>query len=127
MPAVCAVGLPACPVAVPGAAVSPGSNTCNCAKAPTLTVIAGLVLAALVPSELSVAVTVRVPPAVLNFTPKVCVPLARAALDGSAALGSLDVMATVSPAVLTRFQFASTALTVTLKGLSVFCAVAELV
>ena len=58
----------------------------------------------------------------MNFTLKVCLPPLRAALDGSAALGSLEVMLTVSLAVLTRFQLASTALTVTVKGLSVVCA-----
>jgi len=34
VPAVCAVGGPVLPVGVPGAAVSPGSKTCNWAKAP---------------------------------------------------------------------------------------------
>ena len=81
----------------------------------------GLVLAVLVPSVMSVAVTVRLP-AVLNLTLKVCVPPLRAALGGRAALASLEVMPTVSPTVLTRFQLASTALTVTVKGVSVVCA-----
>ncbi len=42
-PAVCDVGEPVLPVAVPGAALSPGASTCSLASAPPLTVIAGLV------------------------------------------------------------------------------------
>ena len=44
-PAVCAVGVPVLPVAVPGAAVSPGSRIWSFANAPGLTVVAGLVFA----------------------------------------------------------------------------------
>src|SRR6266576_6397935 len=50
VPAVCALGVPVLPVAEPGAAVSPGESTCRLANAPTLTVMAGLVLAVLLPS-----------------------------------------------------------------------------
>jgi len=88
-----------------------------------LTAIAELVLAVLLPSVTSVAVTVRVP-AVRSRTLKVWVPLLKAALAGKLALGSLAVIATVSPTVWTTFQLASTALAVTLNGVSVFCAVA---
>jgi len=54
-------------------------------------------------------------PAVLRVTLRMLEPPLNAVLAGRAALGSLDVMLTVS-FVLTRFQFASTALTVTLKA-----------
>jgi hypothetical protein len=121
VPAFCVVGVPVLPLVVPGAAVSPGSNNCSFTNTPGLTEIPGLVLAALLPSERSVAVKVLLP-AVLSFTLKVWVPLLRAALAGSVALASLELMPMVSPAVLIRFQLASTALTVTVRGLSVFCA-----
>src|SRR5262249_27228455 len=61
VPEPAAVGVPVLPVAVPGAAVSPGTSTCNFTKAPALTVTEGLVLAVLLPSVASLAVTVRVP------------------------------------------------------------------
>ena len=112
-PAVCALGVPVLPLAVPGAAVSPGSNSCNFAAAPALTVVDGLVFAVFAPSVMSVAVTVAVP-AVLNVTLKFAfVPAARAAFAGSVALASLEVRPTVSVTVFTKFQFASTAFTVT--------------
>src|SRR5438046_1464593 len=60
------------------------------------------------------AVMVRVP-AVLKVRLKFCVPATRAALDGTTAFASLQVMPAVS-LVLITFQFASTALTVTLKA-----------
>src|ERR1043166_8125629 len=75
----------------------------------------GEVLAPLVPSETSEAVTVWLP-AVLNVTLKAFVPETSAALAGKMALVSEQVMPTVSLVVLTRFQFESTALTVTLKA-----------
>src|SRR5262245_13685022 len=84
----------------------------NCA-APT--VIAGLVLAVLLPSEASLAVTVALP-GVFRPTANDRVPEINAALEGKVAPLSLDVMLTVSAIVLTRFQFASTAFTVTLNG-----------
>ena len=43
VPAVWADGVPVLPVAVPGAAVSPGSRIWSFANAPALTVVAGLV------------------------------------------------------------------------------------
>ena len=101
------------PVAVPGAAVSPGSRICSLVTAPALTVIGGLVLAALLPSLVSVAVRVQLP-AVLLVRLKDLVPATSAVVAGNAALASVEVRPTVSATVLTRFQFASTALTVTL-------------
>ena len=61
LPAVCAVGVPVLPVAVPGAAVSPGSRICSFAKAPGLIVVAGLVFAVIAPLVMSVAVKVAEP------------------------------------------------------------------
>jgi hypothetical protein len=49
-PAVCAEGVPVLPVALPGAAVSPGSSSWSFVKAPGLTVVAGLLLAVFRPS-----------------------------------------------------------------------------
>src|SRR5437667_463757 len=43
VPAVWTVGVPALPLAVAGAALSPGASICNLAKAPALTVMDGLV------------------------------------------------------------------------------------
>ena len=57
-PAVCADGLPVLPVAVPGAAVSPGRRIWSFANAPALIVVAGLVLAVMPPLVMSVAVNV---------------------------------------------------------------------
>jgi len=59
-------------------------------------------------------------PAVFNVTLNSCVPLTSAALPGKAAFGSVEVIATVS-LVVTRFQFASTAFTVTLKEVPAVC------
>src|SRR5262249_24913084 len=68
----------------------------------------------------SVAVKVALP-TVLSVTLKVFVPGASAALAGKVAVGLDDVIPTVSMIVLTRFQLASTALTVTLKGVPAAC------
>src|SRR3954454_10656277 len=112
-PAVCALGALVLPVALPGEAVSPGIRICSFAKAPALIVVDGLVLAVLEPSVESVAVTVALP-AVFAVTENVFVPATSAAFGGSAAFKSELVIATVSVEV-TGFQFASTALTVTVK------------
>jgi len=94
-PTVCPLGVPVLPVAVPGAADSPGTNNCRRAKLPGVTVTDGLVLAVLVASLTSVAVTVRLP-AVFRVTLKVRVPLSRAAFAGKLALLSDEVMPTMS-------------------------------
>ncbi len=78
------------------------------------------VLAVLMASDTSLAVTVAVP-AVPKVTLKVAVPPERAASAGSVAVASLLVMSTVSSAVGGRFQFASTALTVTVKAMPACC------
>ncbi len=109
-PAVWAVGLPVLPLAVPGAAVSPGMSSWSFAKAAAFTVVPGVVSGLLAPSVMSVAVTVF-EPAVLGVTLKVFVPPTSAAFAGSVAFASLEVIPTVS-VLETGFQFASTALTV---------------
>ena len=73
----------------------------------------GLVLGCLLPSLTSLAVIVQVP-GVLLVTLKIFVPEIRAVLAGKKAFGSVQVIPMVSPIVVTTFQFASTALTVTL-------------
>src|SRR5207247_10141922 len=88
---------------------------------PGVHVIAVLVLSAIPACVLSEDVTFLLP-AVLAVTLNVFVPLTRAALDGKAAFASLEVMATVS-LVLSRFQFASTALTVTVNAVPAVSAV----
>src|SRR3954469_17949601 len=124
-PAVWADGVPVLPVAVPGAAVSPGISSCSLLNAPALIVVDGLVLAVLEPSLESVAVTVALP-AVLAVTENVFVPATSAAFAGSAAFASELVIAIVSVEE-TTFQFASTALTVTVKLDPAVCALGALV
>ena len=99
------------PVSVPGAAVSPGTNTNICARASGFTVNEGLVVAVMPVCVTSEAVTVQAP-AVLLVKVKVPVPPTSAALAGKIALGSVEVMVAVS-LVLITFQLASTALTTT--------------
>jgi len=101
------------PAAEPGAAVSPGIKSCNFFNAPALMVVADPVLGVIVPLKTSVAVTVCVP-AALPVTLKVLDPETKAALFGNIAFRSLHVMATVS-VILIRFQFVSTARTVTVN------------
>src|SRR5882672_2459315 len=106
---------------VPGAAVSPGTSNCSLANAAALIAIDELVFAAFVPSLTSVAVTVRVPE-LFKVTANVCEPATSAELDGRVALGSEDVIPTVSVTLEITFQFASTALTTTLNGEAAACA-----
>src|SRR5262249_9233064 len=95
VPAVRAEGVPVLPVTDPAAAVSPGMRICSLLKPALFTVVFGLVSAVFDGSVASLAVTVLVP-AVLRVTLKVPVPVTRAALAGSTALASDDVIATVS-------------------------------
>src|ERR1041384_7620901 len=90
-------------------------SSCNFTNAPALTVMVGLVLAVLLPSLTSLAVTVR-EPTVLSVMLKLPVPLASAAFAGKVALLSEEVIPTVSLTVGTMFQFASPALIVTLNA-----------
>src|SRR5438132_4028516 len=65
------------------------------------------------------SVAVKVQPlvvAVLKVTLRATVPALRAVLAGRAGFGAEEVRPTVSLTVLTTFQFASTAFTVTLKA-----------
>ena len=50
LPDACELGVPVLPLAVPGAAVSPGSRSCSFANAPALTVVDGLVSGVFAPS-----------------------------------------------------------------------------
>src|SRR5439155_1144176 len=85
-------------------------NNCIFTKAPTLTVIAGLVLLVLLLSVMSEAVSVC-EPAVLKVALKALVPVISAASAGNTALVSVELMSTMSLTVAIRFQNASTALT----------------
>jgi hypothetical protein len=86
----------------------------------SLTVMPGLVSAVLLPSVTSLAVTVR-EPGVFSVTENVFVPPTSAALEGSVAAESEEVIPTVSVEE-TWFQLASTALTVTVKAEPSSCA-----
>src|SRR3989442_1234115 len=115
--AICGVGVPVLPLAVPGATVSPGARSCSFAKAPALTVTAVLMLAVSVPAA-SVAVMVHVPPVLKVKLDKVRVPEANVRLPAAAPLSSAIaalpselVMVTFGVAVATTFQLASTAVT----------------
>jgi len=69
----------------------------------------------------SVAVTVWLP-AVFKVTLKLPAPLVSIASAGKVAAASLEVSATVGVALVITFQFASTALTVTVKTVPAVCA-----
>src|SRR5437870_9227045 len=115
VPAVCAVGAPVLPSVVPGAADSPGNKICSLVTAPALTVRDGLVDCWIDGVVISLAVRVTLP-AVLRVTLKIFVPPTSAALAGEVAFTSLALMPTVSATLVSKFQLASTALTVTLKA-----------
>ena len=115
LPAVCVVGVPDLPLTVPGAAVSPGTSNWSLANEPALTAMEGLVPVAIALCVALLAVSVALP-AVLRVTLRTFVPLTRTVLPGRLAFASLEVREIVS-FVLTTFQLASTALTVTLKAL----------
>src|SRR5437868_10340400 len=103
------MGEPVFPLAVPGAAVSPGTSNCSLVKAAELIGIAELVLLAIAACVTSETVKLAVPE-VFRVTAKVFAPPIRAALAGRIAFGSVAAMA-IASLVLMRFQFASTALT----------------
>src|SRR5438309_1466094 len=121
VPAVWAAGEPVLPVALPGEAVSPGAKICSLVNAPELTVREELVLAVTAAWVRSEAVTVTLPE-VLSVTLRLLLPLTSAALAGRVALLAEALMPTASVTVLTAFQLAATALTVTLKALPAACA-----
>src|SRR6266853_4643331 len=71
------------------------------------------------------SVAVKVQPlavAVLKVTLKATVPAVRAVLAGRVGFSAEEVRPTVSLTVLTTFQLASTAFTVTLNGVPAVCA-----
>src|ERR1019366_3032635 len=80
-----------------------------------VTGIAALEPAVLLPSVISVALTVAEPP-VSRVIEKEPAPATRAAFGGSSAFASDEVMPTVSLDETTAFQLASTACTVTVNG-----------
>src|SRR5881392_4280839 len=112
-PAAWAVGVPLLPVELPGTALSPGTSNCSFTNAPAFTIIGGLVLGVLAPSVMSLAVKVHVP-AVRLVRASDRVPDARAVFAGKTELVSVEVRPTVWVMLVTTFQFASTALTITL-------------
>ena len=114
-PAVCIEGAPVFPLAVPGAAASPGISNCILTIAPARTVTAGLVEFVLAGLVVSLAVIVGVP-AVLSVILKILVPFTSAASTGTVAFASEELMWIESETVLMMFQLLSTALTVTLKA-----------
>src|SRR3989442_87148 len=75
----------------------------------------GLALLVTLPCVPSDAVTVALP-AVLSVTERVCVLATSAELEGRLALLSEELRPTTSVMLVTRFQKASTALTVALKA-----------
>src|SRR5436309_13643656 len=103
VPAVRAVGVPLLPLTLPGAAASPGTKNCNLVNAVALTEIAGLVLAVLLTSLRSVAVTVELP-AAFKVTLKLWTPLMCAACGGRPVLLSDDLIPSVSVSLLIEFQ-----------------------
>ena len=85
-----------------------------------LTWIEGLVSGVFVPSVASVAVIVQLP-MLSRVATNVAVPLTNASSGGMVALGSVVSRCTTSVAALTRFQSASTALTITGKEIPAAC------
>src|SRR5438477_299209 len=118
VPAVCAVGVAAVlPVAVPGAATSPGSKICSFVTAPAFTVTLALMLAVNAPAA-SVAVTVRAPTVLKVKLERARVPATNVMFPAVAplssaivALASELVIVTLVVAALPTFHLASTALT----------------
>src|SRR5438445_6355337 len=86
-----------------------------------LTVMAGLVLAVLLPSDTSLAVSVKLP-LVLKKTINARVPFTSEEPAGKVALVVEEVIPTVSLMLVSTFQLASTALTVTLNVVATICA-----
>src|SRR6266545_2805 len=113
VPADWAVGVPVLPVALPGAAVSPGNNSCSLASVPGVIVMGGLVSLVFEPSVTLVAVMVQLP-LVQLVRVKDLVPETKAVLVGKMSFVSVQSRPTKSLTMLTTFQSASTALTVTL-------------
>src|SRR5690606_33862080 len=107
-------GVPVFPVAVPGAAVAPGNNTCNLTKGPPPTTTGEPVLGNNGTPERSAAVTVWLP-AVLNVVEIFRVPFCRAIEETTVAAPSVDVIST-ERVEGTRFQNSSVDLTVILKA-----------
>src|ERR1051325_2857243 len=116
VPAVCGVGVPILPppATLPGAAVSPGTRSCNLANAPTFTVKVGLVLLVFEPSVMSLAVRVQLP-TVQFVRLNDRVPDVSAVFAGNTVFGSVLARLIVGVTLETTFQLSSSALTVTLS------------
>src|SRR5438876_1178078 len=95
------------PVVVPGAAVSPGSSSCSLVKAPALTLVEGEVLAVLLPSLASLAVS-ACDAHVLLLTESALAAMYTLSLPDGLPILSVEVRWIVS-VELTGFQLASTA------------------
>ena len=115
VPAACGIGDPDFPVAVPGAALSPGINNRNFVNAPELTAMPGLMLAGIEGWVMSDTVTVELP-AVFKVKLTTLLPLTRLVSAGTDALESEEARWMVSVRLEATFQNASTALTVTLNA-----------
>src|SRR5438552_2579566 len=92
-----------------------------CVNWAAATVMAGLMLAVLLPSDRSVAVRVKLP-LVLKTTGRIEGCELRVEGAGRLALVVEEVIPTVSLALVSAFQLASTALTVTLNVVATICA-----
>src|SRR5438445_460791 len=105
------------PVDEPASALSPGSRVCSFVAVPAVTVRDELVLLV---NPVAVAVTVQSFAARFSNTPvKVCAPPDKAAPEGSVVYDVDLFVERVTVAVLAaRFQFVSTASTVTLNDVS---------
>ena len=101
--------------AAPAVVPTDARDSASCDGVLALTVTDALVAGLKGDPAWSVAVTVA-DPAVRRVTEKVLVPATSGAFAGGVADPSLEVIATVGVAVDTTFQFASTALTVTLNA-----------
>lgn len=96
--------MPVLPVVVPGAAVSPGTSSCNRANVPSFT-IAGVLVFAVMSSLVTLVAVIVCKPFVLNVILKfVRVPDTKAPFTGKIALGSELVIAMRSVAEVILFQ-----------------------
>src|SRR5256885_17242453 len=86
-------------VCVPGAAVSPGANSCNFTNGPALTAIDGLVLAVLAPSVRSEAGK-GCEPGGLHVARQICVAGTKGGVAGQAAVAARGGKTTLSVAVM---------------------------
>ena len=113
VPAAWPVGEPVKPLAVPGAATWPGRSTWSLVAAPASTVTSGLVPVDRPGEPATYAADTVQEPAVRKVSENVLVPPTRTAPEGGTAFASVVAMVTDWVEAATRFQYWSTALTVT--------------